>query len=335
MKFQVATAAALFAGMLPSVSAHYFFDGLVVNGQKSTEFVRENTRQTKYMPTKFIKTFDNLTPLDTDFRCNLGATANAARGTAQIKAGDSLAMTLGVGATMRHPGPAQVYMSKAPSTAAAYDGSGGWFKIHQETICNPSGNIKEDAWCTWDKDRVSFKVPAEIEDGEYLIRAEHIGLHGAHGGEAEFYYGCAQVSVSGGAGSAPASTVKIPGMYQKADPEVSIPFREQKVMLANFSRSTSPSGVPTRTTRPRDLALPLRPSALPVLHQTLAITQLSARRILVLMRTKVLAALSLAAMRAISRTNLAKLAIRAMHDKLYASLLVEGLMSKMERSSVF
>jgi len=53
------------------------------------------------------------------------------------------------------------------------------------------------------------------------------------------------------------------------------------------------------------------------------------------MRTKVLAALSLAAMRAISRTNLAKLAIRAMHDKLYASLLVEGLMSKMERSSVF
>jgi hypothetical protein len=182
--------------------------------------VRSNTRQTAYMPTKWINTFDNTTPDSIDFRCNVGATNKAAKATAKVKAGDSLAMTLGVGAKMEHPGPGQVYMSKAPTTAGAYDGSGDWFKIHQETICNPSGDIKKEAWCTWSKDRISFKIPQGIPDGDYLIRSEHIGLHGAHAGQAEFYYGCAQVTVSGGGNTVPTDTVKIPGVYKKSDPEV-------------------------------------------------------------------------------------------------------------------
>lgn len=172
--FQTATIA-LIASMMPMASAHYFFDKLVVNGQASPDYVRQNTRPTKYMPTKWINTFDGLTPDSIDFRCNLGATNKGSKATAKVKAGDSLAMTLGVGATMQHPGPAQVYMSKAPSTAGAYDGSGDWFKIHQEGTCNPTQDIKTTAWCTWDKDRVSFKVPQNIPDGDYLIRAEHIG----------------------------------------------------------------------------------------------------------------------------------------------------------------
>jgi hypothetical protein len=220
MLYQTATVA-LLASMMPLASAHYFFDKLVVNGAASPDYVRSNTRSIAYMPTKWKNTFDNLTPDSTDFRCNLGATNKGAKGTAKVKAGDSLAMTLGVGATMRHPGPAQVYMSKAPTTAGAYDGSGDWFKIHQETVCKQGADIKTDAWCTWDKDRVSFKIPANIPDGEYLVRAEHIGLHGAHDGQAEFYYGCAQLSVSGGKGTLPTEgMVKIPGVYKKTDPEV-------------------------------------------------------------------------------------------------------------------
>jgi hypothetical protein len=220
MLYSAATVA-LFASMMPLASAHYFFDRLVVNGVASPDYVRSNTRSTAYMPTKWKNTFDNLTPDDTDFRCNLGATNKGSKATAKVKAGDSLAMTLGVKATMKHPGPAQVYLSKAPTTAGAYDGSGDWFKIHQETVCKPSGDIKTDAWCTWDKDRVSFQLPANIPDGEYLVRAEHIGLHGAHDGQAEFYYGCAQLSVSGGTGALPTEgLVKIPGVYKKTDPEV-------------------------------------------------------------------------------------------------------------------
>lgn len=201
-------------------SAHYFFDKLVINGQGSTDFVRQNTRPTAYMPTKFIKSFDNITPESIDFRCNMGATNKGSKATANVKAGDSLAMSLGVGAKMEHPGPGQVYMSKAPGSVGTYDGSGDWFKIHQETICKQGADIKKEAWCTWAKDRISFKIPEGIPDGEYLIRTEHIGLHGAHGGEAEFYYGCAQVKVTGGGNAVPKNTVKIPGVYKKSDPEV-------------------------------------------------------------------------------------------------------------------
>jgi hypothetical protein len=220
MMYSAATVA-LLASMMPMASAHYFFDKLVVNGQGSTDFVRQNTRPTAYMPTKWINTFDNITPDSTDFRCNMGAGNKGSKATANVKAGDSLAMSLGVGATMQHPGPAQVYMSKAPGSVSSYDGSGDWFKIHQETICKQGADIKKEAWCTWDKDRISFKIPQGIPDGEYLVRTEHIGLHGAHGGQAEFYYGCAQVKVSGGTGTAvPSNTVKIPGVYKKSDAAV-------------------------------------------------------------------------------------------------------------------
>ncbi|KAH7405977.1 putative endoglucanase [Phaeosphaeria sp. MPI-PUGE-AT-0046c] len=219
MMYSAATVA-LLASMMPMASAHYFFDKLVINGQGSTDFVRQNTRPIAYMPTKFIKSFDNITPESTDFRCNMGATNKGSKATANVKAGDSLAMSLGVGASFQHPGPAQVYMSKAPGSVGSYDGSGDWFKIHQETVCKQGADIKKEAWCTWDKDRISFKIPQGIPDGEYLIRSEHIGLHGAHGGEAEFYYGCAQVKVTGGGNAVPTNTVKIPGVYKKSDPEV-------------------------------------------------------------------------------------------------------------------
>lgn len=219
MMYSAATVA-LLASMINTASAHYFFDKLVINGQGSTDFVRQNTRPTKYMPTKFINSFDNITPESTDFRCNMGATNTGSKATANVKAGDSLAMSLGVGATMQHPGPGQVYMSKAPGSVSTYDGSGDWFKIHQETVCKQGADIKKEAWCTWDKDRISFKIPQGIPDGEYLIRTEHIGLHGAHDGQAEFYYGCAQVKVTGGTGTTVPAGVKIPGVYKKADPEV-------------------------------------------------------------------------------------------------------------------
>ncbi|RHZ47486.1 lytic polysaccharide monooxygenase auxiliary activity family 9 protein [Aspergillus thermomutatus] len=217
MKLSLLTAAAI----VPFVSAHYFFDVLVIDGQetKSNEFVRSNTRQAKYNPTKWVNTRDDMTPDMTDFRCNKGAFTFAGQtGTAEVKAGSKLAMKLAVGATMQHPGPALVYMSKAPSTAQSYEGDGEWFKIYEESVCNKNADFTKDAWCTWDKDRIEFTVPADLPDGEYLIRPEHIGIHGAHVGEAEFYYTCAQVKVVGGGNGTPGPTVKFPGAYKKDDP---------------------------------------------------------------------------------------------------------------------
>ncbi|KAJ3535407.1 hypothetical protein NM208_g7143 [Fusarium decemcellulare] len=211
----------LAASLVPLASAHYSFDVLVVDGIETEpgQYVRLNTRSEKYMPTKFINSFDNVTPLSNDFRCNLGASSGSGVGIAEVAAGSGLAMKLSVGATMQHPGPAFVYMSKSPGNVTEYAGDGDWFKIHEEGLCN-SGDITTTAWCTWDKDRISFTVPNGTPAGEYLVRVEHIGLHGAHNGEAEFYYACAQVKVTGNGSGTPGPTVKIPGIYSADDASV-------------------------------------------------------------------------------------------------------------------
>lgn len=188
MKISILAAAAL----TQLASAHYFFEKLVIDGKetKPYEFVRENTRAIKYNPTKWKNPLDDITPDMNDFRCNKGAFTNAGRtGTAEVKAGSKLGMKLGVGATMRHPGPAFVWMSKAPTTAQKYEGDGEWFKVFESGICDKSKDILGTAWCTWDKDRIEFTVPSDLAAGEYLVRPEHIGIHGAHDGQAEFYYG--------------------------------------------------------------------------------------------------------------------------------------------------
>ncbi|KOS37905.1 hypothetical protein ACN38_g11281 [Penicillium nordicum] len=215
MKFSLAALAAI----APIVSAHYFFDALVIDDKEDTQYVRSNTRPEKYNPTKWVNTLDDMTPDMPDFRCNKGAFTFAGKtDTAEVKAGSKLAMKLGVGATMRHPGPASVYMSKAPTTANKYEGDGEWFKIYQESVCDKNKDFTTEAWCTWDKDRIEFTIPANLPDGEYLIRPEHIGLHGAAGGQAEFYYGCAQVKVVDGGNGTPGPTIKFPGGYKKDDP---------------------------------------------------------------------------------------------------------------------
>ncbi|OQE13299.1 hypothetical protein PENFLA_c050G09162 [Penicillium flavigenum] len=215
MKFSLVALAAI----APMVSAHYFFDTFVIDGKEASDSVRSNTRPAKYNPTKWVNTRDDMTPDMPDFRCNKGAFTFAGQtGTAEVKAGSKVAMKLAVGATMQHPGPALVYMSKAPTTAKEYEGDGEWFKIHQESVCDKNKDFTKDAWCTWDKDRIEFTIPANLPDGEYLIRPEHIGVHGAAGGEAEFYYTCAQVKVVGGGNGTPGPTVKFPGAYKKEDP---------------------------------------------------------------------------------------------------------------------
>lgn len=190
MKFSTSLIAG--AALMNTVSAHYFFEKLVIDGKEtgSMQYVRDNTRPAKYNPTKWKNTRDDMTPDLTDFRCNKGAFQSAGKTqTAEVKAGQKLAMKLGVGATMQHPGPQLVYMSKAPSTASTYEGDGDWFKIMESGVCDPSKDFTKDAWCSWDKDRIEFTIPEGTPVGEYLIRPEHIALHGAHDGQAEFYYG--------------------------------------------------------------------------------------------------------------------------------------------------
>jgi hypothetical protein len=99
------------AALAQTASAHYIFSKLVINGEASSDwqYIRQTTRSKNYMPTKFTNTFDNLTPNDPDFRCNLGSFSNAAKTeVAEVAAGDTIAMKLFYDTSIAHPGPGQV-----------------------------------------------------------------------------------------------------------------------------------------------------------------------------------------------------------------------------------
>jgi hypothetical protein len=71
----------------------------------------------------------------------------------------------------------------------------------------------------------SFDVPIPkcIAAGDYLLRAEHIGLHVAQSrGGAQFYVSCAQLTVSGGGSTDPPNKVAFPGAYSLDDPGILI-----------------------------------------------------------------------------------------------------------------
>ncbi|KAF5971908.1 hypothetical protein FBULB1_8996 [Fusarium bulbicola] len=207
-----------------AVSAHYTFDKLTLGGvQEGTDNQYIRKHQNGYMPTKFKGIPDgSISPTDKDFTCNKGSTPSA--DVFKVKAGDEIGLKQAFGGTgMQHPGPIQVYAAavKDATSDSPYDLK--WYKIHQALICK-SGNVeslRSTAWCSWDEDSVHFKIPSTLPDGQYLIRGEHIALHGAHAGEAEFYYACAQVEVTGNSATTiPGTSVSIPGVYKQDDAAV-------------------------------------------------------------------------------------------------------------------
>lgn len=205
-------------------NAHYFFDTNIINGaaQPGFKYVRQSTRQTKYNPIKFSSNpaadiRDNSHIDSADIRCNQGATTAGSTQTLTVNAGDEVKFKLAVGAKMQHPGPGFVYMSKAPSTAAAYDGSGDWFKIYEEGVCD-GGDFTSTAWCDYGRDTIAAKIPKDTPNGEYLVRVEHIGVHRSHVNQPEHYVSCMQVKVQGGGSGTPGPMVKFPGAYKASDP---------------------------------------------------------------------------------------------------------------------
>ncbi|KZV73798.1 carbohydrate-binding module family 1 protein [Peniophora sp. CONT] len=119
-----------------------------------------------------------------------------------------------------HKGPVIAYLAKVPN-ALQTDVTGlSWFKIWEDGM-SADGSWGVDRLVAA-KGKVSFPIPACIEAGEYLLRVEIIALHGAstYPG-AQFYMECAQMSISGGGSTQPA-TVSFPGAYHSTDPGVTI-----------------------------------------------------------------------------------------------------------------
>lgn len=204
-----------------AATAHYTFDRLEVNGAQvgeSWQYIREHTRG--YMPTKGQEILSN------DFRCQPGGDSGANTDVYTVGTGDKVQFLGAFGMnSIEHPGPAQVYMSKSDDVKSD-DGSGEWFKVRDALFCDNPGNdgALTTAWCTWGEPGIAFTVPDTIPDGEYLVRVEHIPLHGAQGTPtgAEYYYSCGQLKVEGSTvDSMPAfDTISIPGGVQPDDEAV-------------------------------------------------------------------------------------------------------------------
>ncbi|KUI69920.1 putative endo-beta-1,4-glucanase D [Cytospora mali] len=205
------------AAFIPAVFAHYNFEALIVNGNITDPY--EYVRQTNNSNSPIT----DIT--STNMRCNSGgllASTMAKTSTYTVAPGDNVGFTVDV--SISHPGPLSVWMSKAPDGTAAneYDGSGDWFKVYELTYYEI--NSEGIQWATYPPGSSGIKnftldLPTELATGEYLMRAEHVALHAAEEFEgAQYYIGCAQLSVTGSGSGTPSPTSKIPGQYTGHEP---------------------------------------------------------------------------------------------------------------------
>ncbi|KAL2204410.1 hypothetical protein CC79DRAFT_1372418 [Sarocladium strictum] len=131
-----------------------------------------------------------------------------------------------------HPGPSLVYISRAPGdNVKAYSSNGDWFKIYQDGVCNNNNNnnnnnnkrCTDNAWCSWDKDSITAKIPAATPSGEYVMRFEHIGTCiGSFPSTRAVLLRIILtrllgVKVQNGGSGSPGPIVKFPGAYKNTD----------------------------------------------------------------------------------------------------------------------
>lgn len=191
------------AALAQTAMAHYRFTSLIVGDEvtKEYEYVRQNSNMNSPVTDVTSK----------DLVCNVGGLDTGAQTkTHKVAPGDNVGFALDT--PIQHPGPLNVYMSKADGDVSKYDGSGDWFKIFTMGANKPGDNgltFKADHLS-----KVTFDLPKDTPPGQYLLRVEHIGLHSASSfGGAQFYISCAQIEVSGSSTAKPSPTVKIPGVY--------------------------------------------------------------------------------------------------------------------------
>ncbi|KAI1158455.1 glycoside hydrolase family 61 protein [Nemania serpens] len=185
-----------------SVSGHYIFQSLGKGTAKGTpyEFVRRNTNNNSPVTDLASK----------DLRCNVGGATGGSTSTMALNAGDQF--TFSLDQAVYHQGPVSIYMSKAPGTAAEYDGSGDWFKIYD---WGPKFGGGQAQWTL--AASYSGTIPKCIPAGEYLLRIQNLAIHNP-GATPQWYISCGQVKISGGGSTTPSPTAKIPGAFKATDP---------------------------------------------------------------------------------------------------------------------
>ncbi|KAI1432998.1 endoglucanase II [Xylaria sp. CBS 124048] len=216
--------AAVLALAVDTVSAHYIFDQFTAGSTEYAvyQYIRKNTNMNSPVT--------DLT--SNDLRCNVGATGNGTD-TIAMTAGEAFSFTADI--AVYHQGPISMYMSKAPGAASEYDGSGDWFKILDIGPDFSTGTAVWDLAQTY-----SYSIPSCIEDGDYLLRIQQLAIHNPWpAGIPQFYISCAQVTVTGGSGTADPTYCQIPGAFQDTDPGYTV-----NIYLPDFTNYTVPGPAP-------------------------------------------------------------------------------------------
>ncbi|KAF8645520.1 hypothetical protein AX16_007804 [Volvariella volvacea WC 439] len=180
-----------------------------------------------------------------DIVCNVNGASGSGVATASIPAGAEITFewhqhdqrTGEDAISGGHKGPVQVYIAKAPSSVASWNGQGAvWTKIYSSGLLNPSSQQWATDVVNANNGKHSVRLPASLPAGEYLLRAEVIALHvaGSPGG-AQFYIGCAQVKITSG-GSANPPKIALPGAYSASDPGILVNIYN------NLQSYTAPGG---------------------------------------------------------------------------------------------
>lgn len=196
-----------------SVNGHYNFPKVLVGnaGGQDWQYVR---RADNWQNNGFVGNVNS-----DEIRC-FQATHQGAPGTLTVAAGSTV--TYGAAPNVYHPGPMAFYMARVPDgeSVSSWKGEGAvWFKIYHE---QPQFG-QQLTWPSNGKSSFPVTIPRCIKSGNYLLRAEHLGLHSASSpGGAQFYISCAQLSVTGGGSTEPPNKVSFPGAYKASDPGIQI-----------------------------------------------------------------------------------------------------------------
>ncbi|KFA66208.1 hypothetical protein S40285_05094 [Stachybotrys chlorohalonatus IBT 40285] len=211
-------AAVVAAAIVPSVLAHYNFEALIHQGRETAPYAYVRRVKNVNSPILDVRSSDII--------CNQGGIDDdvlAATGTYRVAAGDEVGFK--INEYLGHPGPLAVYLSRAPNgNVQTYKGDGDWFKIYQATTSNLTADPIH--WASFVGGGVrsfTFTLPRQLPSGQYLMRAEHLALHGAGTfGQAQFYMGCAQIEVTNGGTGTPGPLVRFPGAYTGYEPGILI-----------------------------------------------------------------------------------------------------------------
>jgi len=122
-----------------------------------------------------------------------------------------------------HPGPAQVYLSRAPNDdLQSYQGDGDWFKVAY------AGPTDDGHWSIYpQKSDVNFTIPRTTPPGKYLMRIENMFPTNQDNYQ-QFYVNCAFVNIMGPGGGDPSSAgfARFPGTYKPEDPGLLVPLEQ-------------------------------------------------------------------------------------------------------------